>query len=67
VRQELDATRDDVAAVLNDKQRARWDGMYDAVITHWLPPDTSSGSTTPASRSARTPDSPAPHTPPPAE
>lgn len=67
VREELDATRNDIAAVLDEKQRSHLDEMYDTVVTHWLPPEAAAASTTPASQSARTADSADPHTPPRAE
>ncbi len=38
VREVLDATHDDIAAVMDDQQREQWDQHYDYMIRTWFPP-----------------------------
>jgi hypothetical protein len=38
IAQQLEQLRGEISDVLTDEQRARWDDLFTAIVTRWLPP-----------------------------
>ena len=43
VRSELEGVRTDVAGVLDEPQRAKWEAMYQTMLERWVPPPPAPG------------------------